>query len=104
MNCMFVHLAQIFMITCVYKYTAQAKDFLTEVPNDRLILIARFMASLFMHIYLEVEERQGMYMMKYAVNHHDNFHNPYVAFLFGFISLTLGYFIEVCVIIILTGK
>ena len=61
------------MLSCIWKYTIESKSFLGEVPKDSLILIARFLASLWLHIALEVEERQGMFMMKYAVNHHKNF-------------------------------
>jgi hypothetical protein len=68
--------AQLFMLSCVLKYTFDSKKFLNEVPKDNLILIGRFLASIWMHIALEVEERQGLFMMKYAVNHHQHFENP----------------------------
>jgi len=104
MNCMFVHLAQLFIIVCIWKYVAVGSTFNKGVPKDELILIARFLASLFMHVCLERTERTNLSMMKYAVNHHEKFHNPYAAFAFGFVSLMVTYTIEITVIIILTGK
>lgn len=104
MNCMAVHLSQIFMIVCIWKYAAYNSKFLSSYPADPLILIARFVASLFMHVRLQPLERLGLSMMKYAVNHHEKFHNPVAAFMFGFVSLMINYFVEVTVIIILTGQ
>ena len=104
MNCMFVHLAQLFIIVCIWKYVAYGDEFQKHYPKDELILIARFLASLFMHVCLERGERSALSMMKYAVNQHEEFHNPYAAFAFGFVSLMVNYLIEITVIIILTGK
>ena len=64
------------MLISVFKYTLDGKKFLSVLPKDNLILIARFLASIWMHVMLEVEERQGMFMMKYAVNHYQHFENP----------------------------
>ena len=92
------------MIACIFMYVAYDRTFLTKYPDDNLILMARFLASLFMHICMEAEERRGLRMMKYAINHSEDFHNPYVAFLFGFVSVSINYMVEVCVILILTSK
>ena len=43
-------------------------------------------------------------MMKYAVNHHKNFTNPYAAFYFGFFTTTMSYFLEILMIVLVTGK
>ena len=46
MNCLIVHLAQIFMIMCVTRYALINPDFNTVAPNSASILVARFMASM----------------------------------------------------------
>ena len=92
------------MLILIWKYTVFSQDFNVELPSDEGILIARFMASLWMHTFMEVEERQGLFMMKYAINHHENFENHYIAFFFGMITTTMDYFLEILVIIILTSK
>lgn len=102
MNSLIVHLVQIFMVICVWVY-AQDKNFLIEPPKDKIILIARFVASMFMHIAVEKDVRSGMNMMKYAVNHHDHFVNPAAAFLFGLLFYMVSYFVEINVMIVLTS-
>jgi len=92
------------MLCCIWRYTAYNENFLEDVPKDHWVLIARFMASLWMHTYLEMDETQGLLMMKYAVNHHENFANPYAAFYFGFVTNTMWLFLEALIIILLTSK
>jgi len=53
---------------------------------------------------MEPEERTSFSMMKYAIYHRENFTNPFVAFMFGFVSLTINYLIEFSVMMILTNK
>ena len=103
MNSLIVHLVQIFMIKCVLDYASNNKGFTIEPPKDKLILIARFVASMFMHIAVEKDVRSGLNMMKYSVNHYDHFLNPFAAFLFGFLFFAISYFVEINVMIVLTS-
>ena len=43
-------------------------------------------------------------MMKYAVNHHENFVNPHASFLAGLSNTILGWATEVLMILVLTKK
>ena len=91
------------MIKCVLDYASNNKGFTIEPPKDKLILIARFVASMFMHIAVEKDVRSGLNMMKYSVNHYDHFLNPFAAFLFGFLFFAISYFVEINVMIVLTS-
>lgn len=42
-------------------------------------------------------------MMKYAVNHHGNFTNPYASFAFGFVQFGIAVVTEIMVMLILTS-
>lgn len=67
------------------------------------MLIARFMASMMMHINVEKDVRGGLSMMKYAVNHHKNFTNVYAAFLIAFLLTVIALIVEINVMIILSS-
>ena len=47
-------------------------------------MAARFIAAMMMHLNVEKDVRNGLSMMKYAVNHYQNFHNVHVAFFIAF--------------------
>ena len=64
--------------------------------------IARFLASMFMHINVEKDVKQGINMMKYAFNHHENFTNVYAAFMFGLLQTIICIIVEFNVMLILT--
>jgi hypothetical protein len=93
------------MIACVTVYATDSsnKDFLIAPPEGTMILMARFSASIFMHVYVEKDVRNGLNMMKYVVNHHDNFENPYVSFLFGLLLFLLSWVIELNVMLVMTS-
>ena len=55
-----------------------------------MVFIARFVASMWTHIFLEKDIQQGIGMMKYVVNHYTNFENPYAAFMFGFLTFAIA--------------
>ena len=54
---------------------------------------------MFMHIIVEKDVCYGIEMMKYVVNHYENFENAYVGFLFGFLSFVIALHIEINAII-----
>merc|ERR1711957_1024129 len=67
------------------------------------MMIARFVASMFMHINVEKDVRSGISKMKYVVNHWMNFSNPYPPFFLGLTSTIIGLIVEINVMIILSS-
>ena len=64
---------------------------------------ARFMASMFMHINVEKDVKNGISYMKYCVNHYEDFTNPYAAFSFGILQSIICLIVEFNVMLILTS-
>jgi len=91
------------MIFCVFQYERQhANNLIT--PSDSLdMMIARFIASIMMHINVEQDVKQGIMMMKYSTNHWREFNNPMMPFITGFISTMIALIIEFNVMIILSA-
>jgi hypothetical protein len=58
---------------------------------------------MFMHINVERDVNSGINMMKYAVNHRENFTNVHAAFLFGFLQCIISLMVEFNVMLILTS-
>jgi hypothetical protein len=50
------------------------------------VLFIRFIASMLMHFNVEKDVRNGLNMMKYIVNHEENFVRPADTFLICFLS------------------
>ena len=67
------------------------------------MLIARFMASMMMHINVEMDVRAGLSMMKYAVNHHEDFTSVYPAFLIALLLTIIDFLVEINVMVILSS-
>jgi hypothetical protein len=67
------------------------------------MMVARFVASMMMHINVEKDVRAGISMMKYAVNHPDNFNNVIPAFMIGLNSTVISLIVEINVMIILSS-
>lgn len=66
-------------------------------------MLARFLGSLMMHINVEKDVRQGLTMMKYALNHPKNFTNVHAAFFLGFLTTIVSLMIEInCMVILIT--
>ena len=65
--------------------------------------MARFVASLLMHINVEKDVRNGISKMKYAVNHYDNFNNVHVAFFTGFMLALTSFLVEFTVVLVLSS-
>ena len=104
MDSLIVHLIQLVMILCLWKYIRdETSGFAITVPMTLDMMIARFVASMMMHINVERDVRAGLMMMKFAVNHHDHFTNVYPAFTIAFFLTLLSLIIEVNVMIILTS-
>ena len=57
--------------------------------------ILRLLVSVVTHVIMQEGLTQGYTMMKYAVNHHWKFHDYRLAFLTGFLSVTISMLIEI---------
>jgi len=56
-----------------------------------------------MHLNVEKDLRNGISMMKYAVNHHRNFKNVHAAFFVAFLHTISNIIIEFTVVYVLTS-
>ena len=56
-----------------------------------------------MHINVEKDCRTGLSMMKYAVNHRDNFTYVYPAFFIGLLQFVISVGVEINVMFILSA-
>jgi len=70
-------------------------DLLTQTENlDIWTVFARFICGIVLHVSLSAELKQGLGMMKYAVNHHWKFVNYKFAFLSGLLQASMVIFVE----------
>ena len=53
MNAGIVHLIQIIMIFCIWKYASENTKFQLTPPTSLIMTAARFLGSMFMHINVE---------------------------------------------------
>ena len=67
------------------------------------IMLVRFIASMMMHLNVEKDVRNGLSMMKYAVNHYKNFNNIHSAFLVAFILTMQSMLLEFTVVFVLVS-
>ena len=100
MNSLFIHILQLSLIGIIWTYAFKC-EFTVYVPNEVEILITRFIASMMMHLQVEKDIRNGLGMMKYAVNHHARFTNVYVSFCIAALHTFSSFMIEFTVILIL---
>jgi hypothetical protein len=103
MNSLIVQCVQVIMILCVWKYAYVNDEFVVRPAESLDMMVARFVASMMMHINVEKDVRGGINMMKYAVNHSENFNNVVPAFWIGLNSTIISLIVEVNVMIILSS-
>ena len=60
-----------------------------------LIIGLRVMVSIMMHLNVEADTRQGLNMMKYLVNHPEDFTSPVIAYMVGFAQAMTGTLCEI---------
>ena len=101
-NCMFLHAIQFFMVLSILLYATGKDSFLKTPPIEPSILIARFAATVFMHVFVEKDVKNGLNMMKYSVNHRDHFVNPYASFVQGYALFQISVMVEINVMIVMT--
>jgi hypothetical protein len=67
-------------------------------------VLARFFCAVILHMMLQNELNCGLRNMKFALNHHYRFDNPWIAFLSGFLQASSIFVCEIVnVIVILTS-
>jgi len=104
MNALFVHMVQGLMIYCVWVYVGEDDSgFQIRAANGLDMIIARFVASMMMHINCEKDIRNGINMMKYSVNHHERFTNVYATFFIALLSTIIAFITEINVMLILSS-
>jgi hypothetical protein len=91
------------MILCIWKYAAEDKGFVVSPAESLVLMVARFVASMMMHINVEKDVRGGINMMKYAVNHPDNFNNVTPSFFMALNATIISLIVECNVMIILSS-
>ena len=64
-------------------------------------MFTRFICSMMMHLQVEKDIRNGLAMMKYAVNHYQRFTNVYPAFTVAVIHTCTSLLIEFSVVLVL---
>ena len=66
------------MIGLIFVYETTDSDFKIIPSKSFLIIVARFMSSMMMHLNVEPEIRAGLMLAKYVVNHPNRFKGAYV--------------------------
>ena len=68
-----------------------------------LVIGLRVLVSLLMHMQVECDVRQGLKMMKYLINHTEDFSAPLNAYLIGMAQFLTGVLAEIgCVVFLAT--
>jgi len=88
----------LFVISCIV-----SDYFVVVFPDNVFALGARFVCTILMHLQVESDTRQGLSMLKYTVNHWEEFRNPKIAFTIGTMQMIGGIATEVCCIIYLSS-
>jgi hypothetical protein len=94
---------QIILLCFCWKFAYEDQGFIIMPTCQIDMLIARFIAAMFMHINVEKDVRNGIAMMKYAVNHYENFTTVYPAFLIALMYTTNSFLVEINVMLILSS-
>jgi hypothetical protein len=91
------------MIFLIWDYAFEGGGDFIHPPSSSSVLCTIYIASLLMHLNVEKDVRNGISMMKYAVNHPKNFKNVHTAFFIGFLSAICSLTIEMTVILVLVS-
>ena len=78
-------------------------SFVIALPADVIVLGARFICTILMHLQVEGDLRQGLKMMKYVSNQPFDFSNPGAAFFVAFMQTIGGLAAEVACIVYLSS-
>lgn len=84
-SALFVAAIQWSMMFFIVFMMATYSNFVIVFPKDLATMAARFICTILMHLQVEGDIRQGLRMMKYSLNHSNDFSGPFNAFLIGFL-------------------
>ena len=85
-------------------YNALANNNYIIIEKDGLgVICVRFIASMMMHLNVEKDVRNGISMMKYAVNHRENFVNLECGFFVAYLLTVCSFAVELTVILVLVS-
>ena len=85
-----VSFIQLLMLTVVAFVIFGDGPLVISMPSSVTILALRFVCTMLMHLQVESDVRQGLRMMKYLVNHTEDFSAPFNAFAIGFMQVFTG--------------
>ena len=87
----------------MWNYAKTSTKFVRVPASSMSLIAARFLACMIMHINVEKDVQLGIKMMKYCVNHYENFTNPHASFFIALLHFFLSISVEINVIIIFTS-
>lgn len=96
-----VYSLQICLLVLAWCHSLFADDGLFTHRESLNTEYVRFIASMLMHLNVGKDVTNGLLMMKYAVNHYENFTNVHIAFFVAFMHTIISLGIEVTVIMVL---
>ena len=73
------------------------------IPDSGIIFGTRFICVLLMHLQVEGDVRNGLFMMKYATNHPKEFFMPKVSWFLGFMQFCGALFCEFACVLFLSS-
>ena len=79
----FVSSIQLSLVLVIFVTMTDEDEFTIKMPASMSVLAARFVCSIMMHLQVSSDEAQGLQMMKYLVNHPEEFSAPRLAFTVG---------------------
>ena len=97
----FVSSIQLSLVAVIFITMSDEDQFKITMPASMSVLAARFVCSIMMHLQVSADEAQGLQMMKYLVNHPEEFAAPYLAFSVGTLQFFTGFITELACIIFL---
>ena len=85
-NTLYVSMLQLALIIMLNYHVYASKNLEIHNLSKFKLITTRFIASIMMHFNVKKDVWKGIQMMKYAVNHPDNFDQVHPAFLVAFLS------------------
>ena len=95
----FVSSIQLSLVFVIFLTMTDEDQFKITMPSSMAVLSTRFVCSIMMHLQVSADVSQGLQMMKYLVNHGEEFSAPRLAFTVGMLQFLTGFVTElVCII------
>jgi len=102
--CLWIFLVQMSLIGLIFKTVVLDQEkFLIYTPNVE-VYIARFLASLLLHMELIEDVKQGLTMLHYMNNHPDQFSNTVIPFWIALMQSTGGFIAELTNLFMLSTR